>query len=163
MTTRPRARPRFTMDLALPPEEVTARLTAHLARGDAKVIGTVHRRSAVLLINERERHFWSPTLDLHVDEGKTGGTRVAGMFAPSPNIWSSFLAVQFFFGLCSIAALMYLTSAWMLGHDLLVPAGVLALMLFGGGFSYGAAYVGQGFGSEQMYELRAFLDAALDD
>jgi hypothetical protein len=49
----------------------------------------------------------------------------------------------------------------MLGRDVWLAVGALAAMLFGGGFSYGAAYVGQGIGSEQMYELRAFLDAAL--
>lgn len=150
------------MDLPLPPDEVTARVRAHLDKGHPTVRGTAHRRNILLNIQEDHRHFWSPTLDIHLDDGKTGGTRLAAMFAPSPNIWSSFLAVQFFFGLCSIGALMYLTSSWMLGRDLMVPAGILFLMLFGGGFSFGAAYVGQGFGSEQMYELRAFLDAALE-
>jgi hypothetical protein len=83
------------------------------------------------------------------------------MFAPHPQIWTSFVAVQFLFALLSIGAGVYLTSALMLDRDLWVPLAILGSMLFGGGFSYGAAYVGQGFGSEQMYELRAFLDAAV--
>ena len=30
-----------------------------------------------------------------------------------------------------------------------------------GGFVYGAAFIGQGLGAEQMYELRAFIDGVV--
>ncbi len=148
------------LDVAFDPEEVCARVRRQLESCAGKVTGSVHRRTVSLTVCPEETHFWSPHLDVQLDETPTG-TRVYAMFAPHPQIWTSFVALQLLFALLSIGAAVWVTSMVMLGRDVLTAVVALAAMLFGGGFSYGAAYVGQGIGSEQMYELRAFLDAAL--
>lgn len=160
--SRPRARPRFTLDLPQPPDQVTERVRVRLNTPGAKVRGSVFRRTVLLTVRKEDEHFWSPHLDVQLEDAPGGGTRLAAMFAPHPQIWTSFVAIQFLFALLSLGAAMFLTSALMLGRELTVPIVSLIAMLFGGGFSYGAAYVGQGFGSEQMYELRAFLDHCLE-
>jgi hypothetical protein len=160
---RPRARPRFSFETALSADEVGRRVGEALARGDGRVMGSVHPRTLSLAITPALRHFWSPHLDVQLTVLPGGGTRVAGLFAPHPQLWTAFVAVQFLFALLSVGAGVFLISRLTLGGDLLPPVLALGGMLFGGGFSYGAAYVGQGFGSEQMYDLRAFLDAALRD
>jgi hypothetical protein len=147
----------------MPPEQVIERVRARMAASDSKVIGSLFRRTMLLTVRKEETHLWSPHLDIQLEDAPGGGTRLAAMFAPHPQIWTSFVAVQFLFALLSVAAAMYLISTLMLGRDYWLPLGMLGLMLFGGGFAYGAAYVGQGIGSEQMYELRAFLDAAVAD
>lgn len=145
------------------PDEVTEKVKRHLARQGHFVEGSVFRRTLLLTIVPAKRHFWSPHLDVQLDEPADGGTRLSGTFGPQPELWVVFIGVQFLFALLSLAAGIWVISSWMVGHELLFPVAILGLMLFGGGFSYGAAYVGQGFGSEQMYELRSFLDAALRD
>lgn len=160
---RPRARPRFSFETPLAPDAVTRKVQAHLDRGDEKVMGSTYPRTLSLTVTKAHRHFWSPHLDVQLTELPGGGTRVDGMFAPHPQLWTGFVALQLLFALLSVAAGVFLISRLTLGGELGLPVGLLAAMLFGGGFSYGAAYVGQGFGSEQMYELRAFLDAALRD
>ena len=159
---RPRARPRFTVDLSIPADQVVLRVRAPLAI-DAKVIGTLSRRTLLLTVREEDAHFWSPHLDVQLDDGADGGTRLSAVFAPQPQIWGAFVAVQLLFGLLSAAATIYLVSVLMLGKDPVVSLVALAAFLVGGGLAYGAAYIGQGLGSEQMYELRAFLDRALRD
>lgn len=158
---RPRARPRFTLELPLAPEVITERVRAQLATEGQKVTGSVFRRTLLLTLRREDTHFWTPHLDVQLDERKEGGTRLSAVFSPHPQVWTSFVAVQLLFALLSVAAGIWVTSMLMLGRDPLVSIAALALMLFGGGFAYGAAYVGQGIGSEQMYELRAFLDGAL--
>jgi hypothetical protein len=123
----------------------------------------VYRRTVLLTVCPEDTHFWSPQLDVQLEEGKSGGTMLAGIFSPQPHIWMAFLGVQLLFGLLSIAAGVWLTSMLMLGRDPWLALGTLGVMLIGGGLAFGGAYVGQGIGSEQMYELRAFLDAALRD
>ncbi|HSO31791.1 MAG TPA: hypothetical protein VLT33_04730 [Labilithrix sp.] len=159
---KPRARPRFTLDLPLAPEIVVERVRTHLAV-DKRVTGAVFRRTILLTVSDEATHFWSPHLDVHLEDRSDGGTLLSAMFAPHPQIWTSFVAVQVLFGLLSVGAAVWLTSALILGQDPTLAVVSLGAMLFGGGFAYGAAYVGQGLGSEQMYELRAFLDAALRD
>jgi hypothetical protein len=160
---RPRARPRFTLELPLSPEVIVERVRVYLedAQAAAKVEGSVFRRTLLLTVRAEHRHFWSPHLDVQLEEVKGGGTKLYAVFAPHPQVWTSFVAVQLLFGLLSIGAGVWVTSMLMLDRDPWLAVGTLGLMLFGGGFAYGAAYVGQGVGSEQMYELRAFLDAAL--
>lgn len=160
---RPRARPRFALELAVTPEAVVERVRLALGLAHARVTGSVFRRTLLLTVRDEDRHFWSPHLDVQLDELPNGKTRLSAVFAPHPQIWTSFVAVQLLLGLLSIGAAVWLTSSLMLGRELLAPALTLAAMLFGGGFAFGAAYVGQGFGSEQMYELRAFLDGCLRD
>jgi hypothetical protein len=156
----PRARPRFALELRLAPEVVVERVRKHL-EVDTTVSGAVFRRTLLLTVRDEDTHFWSPHLDIQLDDREDGGTRLTAMFAPHPQIWTGFIAVQALFALLSMGAAVWLTSALILGQDPTVAIGSLALMLFGGGFAFGAAYVGQGLGSEQMYVLRAFLDAAL--
>jgi hypothetical protein len=157
---RPRARPTFTLQLSLPPEAVCERVAAQLEACGGKVTGLVLRRTISLTVCEADTHFWSPHLDVQL-EGVGEGTQVYAVFAPHPQIWTAFIALQLLFGLLSVGAAVWVTSMLMLHRDPSLALVALAAMLFGGGFSYGAAYVGQGIGSEQMYELRAFLDAAL--
>lgn len=147
------------MEHALPPEVIVERVRAQLDRGGV-VTGSTFRRTLLLTIRDEDRHFWTPHLDVQLVD-TPAGTRLDGTFAPHPQIWTAFVAVQFLFALLSVGAGVFLISRVSLGGSLLEPALVLGAMLFGGGFSYGAAYVGQGIGSEQMYELRAFLDEAL--
>ncbi len=161
--SRPRARPRFTLDLAIPPDAVTERVRAHLAQCEGKVTGKVFRRTVMLTVCDEDTHFWSPHLDIQLDDAADGGTRVAAMFSPHPSVWTAFVGVQLLFAILSVAAAIWVMSILMLGRDPWLSVGVLGVMLFGGGFAYGAAYVGQGIGSEQMYELRAFLTDALRD
>lgn len=159
---RPRARPRFTLDLTIPPAKVLERVRAHLER-DAKVTGKLFRSTFLLTVREEDAHFWSPHLDVQLDAAGDGNTRLSAVFAPRPQIWTAFVAVQLLFGLLSSAAAVYLISVLTLDKDPVVPLVALVGFLIGGGLAYGAAYVGQGIGSEQMYELRAFLDRALRD
>jgi hypothetical protein len=159
---RPRARPRFTIDLSIPPERVVECIRARLAV-DRTVTGTLSRRTLLLTVREEDTHFWSPHLDVQLEDAEGGGTCLSAVFAPHPQIWTTFVAVQILFALLSAAAAIYLVSVLLLSGNVLVPLAALVAFLVGGGLAYGAAYVGQGIGSEQMYELRAFLDRALRD
>lgn len=157
--TRPRARPRFTLDLAMPPNAVIERVREALAQNEA-VVGQVFRRTIHLTVRPADTHFWSPHLDVQLEETRTG-TRVAAMFSPHPHVWQAFLGVQLVFGLLAIISAVWTFSVATIGQDYKTSLAIFALMMFGGGFSYGAAYVGQGIGSAQMYELRAFLTDAV--
>jgi hypothetical protein len=148
------------LELPLAPDVVVERVRRHL-EVDRGVSGAVFHRTVLLTVRDEDTHFWSPHLDVQLDDGRDGGTQLTAMFTPHPQVWTGFLAVQALFAFLSLGAAAWLASVLMLGQDPIVAAGALGLLLFGGGFAYGAAYVGQGLGSEQMYVLRAFLDAAL--
>ncbi len=158
----PRARPRFSFISALAPDEVVEHLQATLSATDA-IEGRAFARTILLTIAAEHRVFWTPHLDVQLDTRPDGSTRVNGLFAPAPQIWTTFLVLQLLFGMLSVGAAIYLTSQWTAGGALLSPALFLAAMLIGGGLAFGTAYIGQGFASDQMYELRAFLETSVRD
>lgn len=127
------------------------------------VVGTFSRRHGVLKIPLERRHFWSPELSLtieHVDQDPAR-TRVRGVIAPHPDIWTGFVfayGTLFLVGLCG---LMYGMAQLSLGRSpaaLLIPVASLALA----GFVYGAAFIGQGLGADEVYRLRGYLDGCLE-
>lgn len=143
------------------PERVLACVRTRLAE-DPSVSGKLYRRTITLTLRQDEVHFWTPHLDIQLAEAEGGGTRLSAMFAPAPHIWTTFIGFQLLFVMLALSSFIYLISMYMLGHEVVVPLVAFAVAMIGGGLAYGAAYVGQGFGSEQMYELRSFLDHALE-
>lgn len=159
--SRPRARPKFRSHHPATPEEILAHVRTRMDAARDQVIGRLYRRTVFLTTAPPRAHFWSPHLEVQLTDAPGGGTHVQGQFGPHQAIWTTFVIIQLIFGVLSLGAAMFLFSKWMLGQDLVPWLIVLAAMLFGGGFSYGAAYVGQGLGSDEMYELRALVDDAL--
>ena len=129
--------------------------------GHARCAGQVFKNHAVIRMRDEVRHFWSPYLYLEArlpDEyGEVETPSLRGRFAPHPNVWTLFMAIYGLLSLSAIAGLMYGASQWWLGWTpwgfTIVPAAVL---LFA--FVYGAAFIGQGLGAEEMYELRSFVE-----
>lgn len=130
--------------------------------------GTVFRKHAVLFMRANERHFWSPYLYLEAqlpdaeDEDAPAAPRLHLRFAPHPNVWTLFMAIYGVLGMVGTLGLMYGLSQWWLGWTpwaLAAAPAAVALI----GFVYGAAFIGQGLGSAQMYELRALVDRASED
>jgi len=148
------------------PSAVLDRLGERLA-GHARVTGTLFRRHAVLRMTEREQHFWSPYLYVEAqlpdpdDEDAPEAPQLHGRFAPHPSVWTMFMAIYGVLGMTALGGLMYGISQWWIGWTpwaLGVTPAAIALI----GFVYGAAFIGQGLGAEQMYELRSFLDDAAE-
>lgn len=128
--------------------------------------GMVFREHAVLRIVPAQRHFFSPQLELEAqrpdpdDEYAPASARLSGRFAPHPHVWTLFVAIYGLIAIGATAGAMWGLAQWILGQPpwtlLAVPAG-LALAAF----VYGAAFIGQGLGAEQMYLLRSLVDRAV--
>jgi hypothetical protein len=150
-------RPVFEVELRAPGPAVLAEIRRALDRGRTRVDGAVLRGHAELTTHRDEAHFWSPHLSLELIDRGDGAWAVKGRFAPEPNVWILFMSVYGILAMAAIAGLMYGTSQALVGEKpwalLGAPAG-LALMAF----TYGAAFIGQGLGAEEMYQLRSFVD-----
>ncbi|RME21380.1 MAG: hypothetical protein D6798_18245 [Deltaproteobacteria bacterium] len=156
---RPRQRPRFDLEVDLPPDEVIARIQRALARTRCPCEGDVRQRHAWIHVRRQDRHFWSPTLDLTVEPTEFGA-RLHGRFAPHPSIWTFFVFVYAALGAASTVAFCWGLAQLSLGSrpfGLAISAALLALI----GFVYGAAFIGQGLGSDQIAQMRIFLDRAV--
>ena len=158
-------RPFFVIEHAEPSAVLTE--LAAILPDDPHCEGTVLRGHAVVRIGDDLRHFWSPQLELEArlpdpeDEFAPEAPQVYGRFAPHPHVWTLFMAIYGLLAIAGTAGAMWGLSQWTLGRDPWALAAVPAAV-FLAAFVYGAVFIGQGLGAEQMYELRSVIDRAAD-
>ncbi len=156
-------RPSFERSLPGAGEIFFQLLREALDRGECPCRGKVFEDHAILEIREKDQHYWSPHLGLMVlPPEKEGGLSVLkGRFSPNPGVWTLFVAIYALLGIAAMAGLVYGLAQWSMDEGpwafLVIPAAVgLAA------FTYGAAFIGQGLGAEQMFFLRSFTERVLE-
>ena len=159
MSARPSPRPRFTLKCPHAPAEVRRRVHG-LIEGSERLRGLAQAERLELAIDGKENHFYSPQLVVRV-EADGEGSKLDARFGPDPYVWAFYVMGSG--GLCVLTffASMFGIGQWMVGQAptaLFVAPGAAVLA----GLVYGASYVGQGLGSEQMYFLRHSLEHAID-
>lgn len=153
-TQRPSPRPRFDLRSKLGPQEIAARLKAHL-RTSKSMRGVALPDRIELSWAGEELRFWSPQLVADVrPEGD--GAHLSARFGPDPYVWGMYVLTYLALGFLTLMAAAYGVAQLTLGQTptalYAAPGGAVLA-----GLVYGASFVGQGLGSDQMYQLRATL------
>jgi hypothetical protein len=149
-------RPTFEIPVPGDGATVLARIGERLAEPGAGLFGQVRGRHAFVRLPEGETTMLSPHLNLELRDGASG-TVLFGRFSPHPNVWMGFMAVFFVLGLVGLGGVVWAAAQAMIGGpvwSLWAAPAALALIAF----IYGAAFIGQGLSSAEMYELRAFVE-----
>ncbi|PKN59284.1 MAG: hypothetical protein CVU56_01075 [Deltaproteobacteria bacterium HGW-Deltaproteobacteria-14] len=156
----PRLRPRFEISVPRPPEDVGAAFGEALSRPDATVVGARVGEHIQLSLPEDRRTTWSPHLDLRLEADDAGGTKVRGRIGPHPHVWTLFTALHLAVAFSAIGGLMWGLSQLM-ANESAFALWAVPIALFLHAFIAGAAFIGQGLGADQTYQLRTFLDDVL--
>jgi hypothetical protein len=158
---RPRMRPTFEIPLEVDGQVVLSHLGRRLRDERCQADGNVLREGAELHSCEALQHFWSPTLSVQL-ETRDGAKVLRGRFAPAQNVWMLFMGAYGIIAMGGIAALMYGISQLMLGWS---PTGLLGVPAAAalGAFVYGAVFIGQGLGAEEMHMQRSVVEHAVED
>ena len=154
----PRMRPRFEVDVGRPATAALAAIQEIVESGPCAFRLNLADDFGDLRVPKEEEHFFSPMLMLSVRDGAPN--ILACRFTPPPNIWTGFMASYALIIFLGIAGAVFGVSQWMLDRPawwLLAAPVSLALVAF----IYGAAFIGQGLGAEQMYRLRHLVDEAV--
>ncbi len=159
-SARPRPRPRFELRSSRARAELLHQIRLGL-RTDKSLRGMVLPYGRVeITVAPSEQRAWSPQLVADVEDSESGCT-VHARFGPHPHVWTLYVILYGVSSMIALACLVYGGAQLTLGVSpwalWLTP--VAALLA---GLVYGAAYVGQGLGAEQMYRLRAFLEHQLE-
>ena len=156
----PRPRPSFSIEVAMPPAEVLARIREGLTVTPSLAALHLDEDKIDLLPAEDQMHIWSPQLSIVITP-QSKGSQLRARFGPHPHVWALYLACYAVSILLAIGCAMFGISQLVLGHTpwalYLTPVAILLA-----GLVYGASYVGQGLGSAQMCELRHFLSQTLE-
>lgn len=161
---RPRMRPRFIVDVEADEETIISSLRDGLDATTPPLLGVFSPRHGVVRIPPSRRRFFTPQLDVLVQEAEQAPdvSRLVVRFAPHPPVWLAFVftyAVLFALGL---SGLMYAMAELSMGRAPLCLISTFVAMVVGA-FVYGAAFIGQGLGANDMFELRNWLDQCLTE
>jgi uncharacterized integral membrane protein len=154
-------RPRFELQLPVTREAWLDALRSALQNDAESLHGQVFRKHAVVQMCDAERTFWSPYLNLDIED-EPDGSVVRGRFSPHPNVWTMFMAVYILLAIIALAGFSYGLVQYTLGQwpwSLLIAPATVALF----GFVYGATLIGQGLGAEQMNTMRSLIDRVCVD
>ncbi|MFM1871286.1 MAG: hypothetical protein RL398_708 [Planctomycetota bacterium] len=160
-------RPEFTRPLRAP-EAFLRLLRERLAapHGAASEAGTasecrgqVRAGGALLRLCDAECRVWSPALHLDIEpaESTADGWRLRGTFSPSSPVWTAFLGIYIALATVGIGAACWGGAQLTMDEAPWAFLGV-PITLALAGFTYGAAFIGQGLGAEDMYALRKFVE-----
>ncbi len=157
---RPSPRPRFVLTSRLAPSEIRQRINA-LVKTSPRLRGLAADDRIELAIGGEELHFWSPQLVVRVQPTDGGGASLEARFGPDAYVWALYLLAYGTVLLVTGWALLFGIVQWTLGQS---PTALLATPLLAilAGLVYGASFVGQGLGSDQMYVLRSTLAQACE-
>lgn len=160
MSRRPRPRPRFQLRTPLPPSEVRQRVQARVKK-DARLRGIAFEHRLELAIGGGESHFYSPQLVVKVERAAEGGSRLLVRVGPDPYVWAFYVLGTGMLSIVTLFSILFGLVQWSLGQTPLAlyvaPAAALVA-----GLVYGASFVGQGLGHEQIYFLRSTLTDAVE-
>lgn len=148
-------RPRFKVETPFSVETLTEKIRSRLDEENAPCKGRFVHGHVTLYLPPQEQHYWSPQLDLTLEESEKGST-VRGMYGPRPIVWTMFV---FFYSVIGFAALVitvlglsYLSLGRSVAILWLVPVLVIAFFTL-----YLVANFGKKMGRGQMGTLHEFV------
>lgn len=173
--SRPRLRPVFVRPMAGAPSRFLDALRQALDRSSGQpgeCRGKVFANGAILRLCDAECRVWSPALHLAVEGrgdgdggGSTGnggdGWQLHGTFSPSSPVWTAFVAIYLGLACVGIGTACWGGAQLIMNETPWAFVGV-PITLALAAFTYGAAFIGQGLGAEDMYALRSFVDHVVD-
>lgn len=154
-----RLRPRFKHYTSSSQEEIEKMVVDEMNNDEDKCDLSVRSGHIVIRILEADRHFWSPQLNLSIEE-EEGKTLIHGFYGPNPHTWALFTYGYVILGIVFTFVGIWGLSKWTLDKAapelwLLLLIAILALLI------YIFAQFGQKIGAEQMYKLHFFYQRVI--
>lgn len=151
-------RPRFRFEVDRPSESILAQVSDHIKKSKDKVIGKIVNDHVVLDIPLKDRHYWSPQLNMRVEENeeKPGQAIVRGLIGPRPTVWGLFVFIYSAIGILGLFGSLYGLSKYSLGtytHFIwALPIAILIMLT-----AYLTSKYGERLGHDQVELLKQFI------
>jgi len=154
-------RPRFKFEISLSQQEIADRLKQKLEdQNPDKLRWSKVSYHIILRTNPETRHFWSPQLDINMEQIDEQHTLVRCLIGPVPTVWTMYVFLYGALGLGALVSIMAGFSQYALNQNpwafWFLPfclVGLALMVLF--------AQFGQRLARDEMRLLKNFLDEAL--
>ncbi len=163
----PPMRPKFEFTFPIVPDHAIELLESIMDNNDHPIEGRSAGNHLMLVIPIKDRHFWSPWLNLEARPYKPNPdseliTHIKGRFSPNPSVWTGFMMTYSSLAVLAFLAVIFAFSQIMMDDSpwalqALIPLAIIA------GVMYWSSLVGQKLAQEQMQLLyRVTLETLAD-
>mgnify|MGYP003630248791 FL=1 len=145
-------RPKFEFNFPIEQPRALDLLKSIMDNNDHPIEGRAAGNHLMLVIPTKDRHFWSPWLNLEAIDESSKTTHIKGRFSPNPAVWTGFMMVY-----ASLLVLAFLTIifafAQLIMHNqpwalqFLIPIILIAATM------YWSSLIGQRIAQDQMQLL----------
>ena len=151
-------RPRFRLITPFNQEEVCMKFKEAFDqdRVPTKIYGTVLPKMIVVKLPLNEQTYWSPQMELHLEQMEFKQTLLRGMMGPRPAIWTKFMFIYAVFGLVAMISLMIGSSQLTLGQEA-NAFWFSGVALLGLGTTFAFVQYGKSMAKSQMAKLYSFM------
>lgn len=151
-----RLRPRFRLRVSIEADEVMQVFARRIEREELPCVVQLYEHQVEVSIRESDRHFWSPFLNLIVEQRGGGVSSLSGKYGPNINVWTMFLAAYAVLFIAGTAGFFIGTSQMQIEQPVtgfyLTAGCVIGAMLF-----YGVGLLGRRLAHPQMEIIHSFL------
>ncbi len=150
----PPMRPKFEFDFPISQDEALDLLVGIMDNNDHPIEGRTAGNHLMLVIPTRDRHFWSPWLNIETleNESESPSTHIKGRFSPNPSVWTCYMMVYSSLVVLAFLASIFGVSQFIMGNTPWAFQ-VLVLLALIAGAMYWASLIGQKIAQEQMQLL----------
>ena len=152
-------RPRFRKNTNLSAKQISESVKTLMHSADPPCTATIATNHIVLGIPPEQQHYWSPQLNIEIDE-QENGCLLRCLFGPSPNVWTMFMFFYTGVAFTGLIGLFYGLSQWTLNMApwalLVVPFALIGEIVL-----YTISKAGQKLAGEQMDFLHTCLNNLL--
>ena len=156
-----RIRPRFRQHVKDSFDDIKGRMKKGIEKNNNPYAVTYLPNQITLRILPEDRHFWSPQLNITLEE-KDDGTLIRGLYGPNPSIWAMFFFAYSALGVIILFAGMVVLSQVSLGMEAplwwVIPVCAALIIIV-----YLIAQTGQKIGAREMFDLHHFYESILGE
>ncbi|CAM1342957.1 GTP-binding protein [Tenacibaculum amylolyticum] len=153
-------KPRFQIDFGMNADVLVSKISKEITDEKKYKIKLVDNHM-VIDIPEKENHYWSPQLNLEIEELTEKQSKIRGLFGPKPQVWTLFMFIHF--GVAT-AFLIFATIAYTnfsLGKSNVLSIVMLVVLPVVWVTLYLIGRLGKSTGEPQMDELKKFTKQLL--
>lgn len=106
---------------------------------------------------KHKQHFWSPQLQLEINEVDKNTCLLHGLFGPNPTVWTLFMFLHFMVAGLFIASGIWAYTNWALEKSYVVQISIMFLMVIIWFVLYFGGRIGKASSKNEMHELNNFM------
>ncbi|MEX6626388.1 GTP-binding protein [Tenacibaculum pacificus] len=153
-------KPRFQIDFQMNSEVLLNEIKKHLSDETTYKMKVVDNH-VIIDVPDKETHFWSPQLQLEVEEVTETTSKIKGLFGPKPQVWTFFMFLHFVIATAFFIFGVVAYSNWSLKKTAILPIVMLVVLPIIWVVFYFVGTLGKATGKKQMDELKSFAKILL--